>query len=264
VAISLADDRLQVYVTGHVSPDEVDYVRAKAASVARYADEPILLLRLRLTKLKDSGGESLAIVQANLDLNGRLIRAQVARPTMREAADEAHDRLRDRVQRVGDNRQTARHGRRARAFLDSDRRGTPASQLPMTGLPVDERTAVRHKAIALGRQTVDQAADHMAAADYQFHVFVEEGSGICSVLYRDANGTAYRLDQLDPAPDKVILGETPVTISTEPAPTVSLEAGVDRLNLSGLPFVFFCDTDSLRGCVLYHRYDGHYGAIETT
>jgi ribosome-associated translation inhibitor RaiA len=113
MAISLADDRLHVYVTGHVSPDEVDYVRAKASSVARYADEPILRLRLRLTRLKDSGGESVAIVQANLDLNGRVIRAHVTRPTMREAADEAHDRLRDKVQRVGDDRQTARRARRA-------------------------------------------------------------------------------------------------------------------------------------------------------
>jgi ribosome-associated translation inhibitor RaiA len=115
MATSLADDRLQMHVTGHVSPDEIDYVRAKAASVARYADEPILLLRLRLTKLKDSSGESQAIVQANLDLNGRLIRAKAARPTMREAADEVHDRLRDRVQRVGDDREAARHTRRAAA-----------------------------------------------------------------------------------------------------------------------------------------------------
>ena len=264
MATSLAGDRLQVYVTGHVSPDEVDYVRAKAASVARYADEPILLLRLRLTKLKDSGGESLAIVQANLDLNGRLIRTQVARPTMREAADEAHDRLRDRVQRVADDRQASRRKLGARAFLDSDRRGTPASQRPLTGLSVDERRVIRHKAIALRRQTVDQAANHMAAVDDQFHVFVEAGSGSCSLLYRVANETGYRLDQLDAAPDKVILGETAVTLSTEPAPRLSLETAVDHLNISGLPFVFFFDTDTLRGCILYHRYDGHYGAIETT
>jgi ribosome-associated translation inhibitor RaiA len=112
VTTSLVGDRFRIYLTGHVSPREVDYVRAKIASVTRYADEPIVLLRLRLTKLKKSDGENFAIVQANLDMNGRLIRAQVARPTMREAADDAHDRLRDKVERVGDDRQAARRGHR--------------------------------------------------------------------------------------------------------------------------------------------------------
>ncbi|MEV7189390.1 sigma 54 modulation/S30EA ribosomal C-terminal domain-containing protein [Kitasatospora sp. NPDC093102] len=34
-----------------------------------------------------------------------------------------------------------------------------------------------------------------------------------------------------------------------------------RLDLSGLPFVFYTDAATGRGNVLYHRYDGHYGLI---
>ena len=34
-----------------------------------------------------------------------------------------------------------------------------------------------------------------------------------------------------------------------------------RLELSGLPFVFFVDRHTDVGCVLYIRYDGHYGLI---
>jgi ribosome-associated translation inhibitor RaiA len=113
MATTLVDDRLQLYATGHVSSREIDYAREKVASVARYADEPILLLRLRLTKLRDSRGDGQAIVHVNLDLNGRLVRTRVTRPTMREAADEAHDRLRAKVQRVGDDREAARRKNRA-------------------------------------------------------------------------------------------------------------------------------------------------------
>ncbi|MFI8260894.1 MULTISPECIES: hypothetical protein [unclassified Streptomyces] len=32
-------------------------------------------------------------------------------------------------------------------------------------------------------------------------------------------------------------------------------------HLTGLPFAFFNDTATVRGCVLCHRYDGHYGLI---
>ena len=28
-----------------------------------------------------------------------------------------------------------------------------------------------------------------------------------------------------------------------------------------MPFLFYLDGDHGRGCVLYHRYDGHYGLI---
>jgi Sigma 54 modulation/S30EA ribosomal protein C terminus len=34
-----------------------------------------------------------------------------------------------------------------------------------------------------------------------------------------------------------------------------------RLEVAGLPFVFFADASTDRGSVLYHRYDGHYGLI---
>ncbi|MBT2381356.1 sigma 54 modulation/S30EA ribosomal C-terminal domain-containing protein [Streptomyces sp. ISL-111] len=40
-----------------------------------------------------------------------------------------------------------------------------------------------------------------------------------------------------------------------------MDGAAQRLRLTGLPFVFFHDTGTGRGSVLYHRYDGHYGLI---
>jgi Sigma 54 modulation/S30EA ribosomal protein C terminus len=91
------------------------------------------------------------------------------------------------------------------------------------------------------------------ALDYDFHLFTEEGIGQDSVLYR-AGPTGYR-------PELVFAGQVRVMMSEQPAPLLSTGEAVERLNLTGLPFVFYLDADHVRGRVLYRRYDGHYGLI---
>lgn len=34
-----------------------------------------------------------------------------------------------------------------------------------------------------------------------------------------------------------------------------------HLGTLGTAFIFFADVDNCRGCVLYRRYDGHYGLV---
>lgn len=55
--------------------------------------------------------------------------------------------------------------------------------------------------------------------------------------------------------------ELPLTISPQPAPTLTVERATGRLSLLGLPFLFFIDAAQGGAGVLYHRYDGHYGLI---
>lgn len=55
-----------------------------------------------------------------------------------------------------------------------------------------------------------------------------------------------------------------VSVSLQRPPMLRVEEAVERLNLSGWPFVFFQDDATTRGCVLYHRYDGNYGLITPT
>jgi hypothetical protein len=51
-------------------------------------------------------------------------------------------------------------------------------------------------------------------------------------------------------------------MSNVPAPLLDTAEAIDRLRLSGQPFLFYLDGNHGRGCVLYHRYDGHYGLID--
>ena len=51
-------------------------------------------------------------------------------------------------------------------------------------------------------------------------------------------------------------------MSTVATPLLDTTEAVERLRLTGLPFLFYLDGDHASGCVLYHRYDGHYGLID--
>ncbi len=100
----------------------------------------------------------------------------------------------------------------------------------------------------------------MELLDYDFHLFTEKGTGQASVLYR-TGPTGYRLAQVNLAPDKLAPYELPLTISSQPAPRMTVARAKERLSILGLPFLFFIDVAQGRAGVLYHRYDGHYGLI---
>ena len=254
-------DVVAVRTHGHVTADEIGYARSKILAATRYARRPVLLTRVKLTRLADPAVGRRAIVQANVDLDGRMLRAQVARPSMREAADEVHDRLRDRILRA-DGRWDAK---RRRPTIR--RSGTQRPPKPVIARLHDQpggqdREVVRHKTFPLQPQTVDEAAYEMQMLDYEFHLFVERGTGVDSMLVRSGPmRRGYRLLQLDPSPREVVRGLVPVTVSTSRAPTLSLKAATRQLEELGWPFLFFRDAIGARGCVIYRRYDGRLGWI---
>lgn len=112
---------------------------------------------------------------------------------------------------------------------------------------------MRHKTISPRPCTVNEAVVEMDDLDHDFHLFVESGRGIDSLVYR-AGPTGVRLAQVDERADEVVPIDTPITVSIVPAPLLDTSVAVERLRLSGLPFL---DGDHGRGCALYHRYDGH-------
>jgi hypothetical protein len=135
----------------------------------------------------------------------------------------------------------------------------PTERAPYFPRPIEEREIIRRKAFSLARMTVDEAAFDMEMLDYRFHLFVEEATGLDSVLYRTEAG--YRLAQIEKTTIAVVHGNVPVTVSPRPAAVLTIDEATFRLNETGLPFVFFRDDVTRRGCMLYHRYDGHYGLI---
>ena len=239
-----------------------DYARTKIAALERATREPILYARVRLDQAPNPAVPRPAIAQANLDVNGRLVRAQVAGSDMYEAIDLLQERLRRRLVRLAQHWEARRGGVPLKQPLEPHewRHGSEPTHRPdYFPRPPEERRIVRRKSFTLEEETPDEAAFDMEMMGYDFHLFTDTETGQDSVLYRKDGG--YRLAQPEPRLQRTDPVAVPLTISKHPAPRLSVDEAVERLNLTGLPFVFFVNSETGRGNVLYHRYDGHYGLI---
>lgn len=222
--------------------------------------EPVLFARVKLSWEPDPARSRPAVIQVALDVDGDLVRAQAAAPTMPEALDRLVHRLHDRLE----------HRARHREYLHRSS-GTPSIgewhhgdlrtlRPPYFDRPEGERDLVRHKAFALGELTPDEAVFDMEQLDYDFYLFSDLATGSDAIVERVGDGS-YRLTRLGgPLLD---LGPTAVElkVNVTEVPTLSLDEAIERLNVAREPHVFFADALTGRGTVLYRLYDGHYGLI---
>jgi ribosome-associated translation inhibitor RaiA len=248
---------VQVSTAGQIPSFAGSYASRKVSSLSRLISRPVLSARVRLTQSDNPSLARPAIAQATLDINGRLVRAHVASATMREAIDALEDRLRDQLERLLPDR---RDSGEAAPNRGPAKRRSPRRHPDIARRPVTEREIVRHKTVAAAEMTADEAAYDLELLDYDFYVFRHLTSGQDAVLYR-ASPLDYRLATVHPAPPSTDGGSPHLTCSTVPAPRLTTAEAVDRLDHTGLPFVFYADDATGRGTVLYHRYDGHYGLI---
>jgi ribosome-associated translation inhibitor RaiA len=238
--------------TRDVSPDAEEYARAKISKLARHIRRPVLHARVRVTAHRDPAVEEPVTAQANLDIDGRLVRVQVHGASAHEAIDQLEARLRRRLERLA-----KLHEFHAAWKHDSG----PAQRRRFFSRPADERRIVRRKSFAMKPCTVDEAITEMELLDYDFHLFTESGTNSACVLYR-GGPSGYRLALVSPA----LIGELspfegPVVISPQPAPCLTEAGAAERLRLLDMPFLFYIDAAQGRASVLYNRYDGHYGLI---
>lgn len=256
---------VRITVRGELPEDDVrDYARRKIAGVTRVAPEPVLDARVRLVRHNDRALRRPVTAQANLDVNGHPVRAQLQAVNTREAVDLLAEKLRNTLTRYGRHWSDIR-GRMPSGEPHEWRHRTPTEARPtFFPRPPDDRKVIRHKTFALATETVDEAAFELDSMDYDFHLFTEISTGQDSVLYR-SGATGYRLAQLVPTePGTVGPTSVPLTVSDQPAPVLDTPGAIHRLGFTGRPFVFFRKAAGGRGAVLYRRYDGHYGLIDAS
>ncbi len=92
---------VRVETRGKVPAGMADLAVAKVGSLLRHTAEPVLFARVTLTMAADPAVEQPAVASVNVDLNGRLVRAQAAGESMRGAIEQVADRLRVRLDRAG-------------------------------------------------------------------------------------------------------------------------------------------------------------------
>ena len=233
---------------------------AKIAALGGYTEEPILHCRVRLSRSHDPAVARPVSAQGNLDVNGRVLRVQVAADNAHEAVALLETRLRRKLAGMARHWE-ARRGAMPEATPHEWRHGAEPTHRPeFYPRPEQDRKIVRHKTYEPARATPEEAAFDMDMLDYDFQLFTDSESGQDSVIYH-AGPTGYRLAQLVPDPTRTWSTALPLTVSERPAPGLTLAEAVHRLDATGLPFVFFAEPTSGRGRVLYRRYDGHYGLV---
>jgi ribosome-associated translation inhibitor RaiA len=259
--VTAAPIDVEVVATGDIPASAQQRAGTKLGEIGRYTREPVLHARVRLSQSGDPAMARPVIAQANVDVNGRLLRAQVTAPTAHEAVGLLAERLRRRLAGM------ARHweARRGRA-PGTDAQGwrhlsVPAQRPGYFPRPEAERQVVRRKTFGPAYASVDEAAFDMDLLDHDFYLFTDAATGEDSVIYR-AGPTGYRLAQVDPRPGTIRSTAVPATTSHQPAPRLTEAGAIHRLNATGLPFLFFAEPGSNRGRLLYRRYDGHYGLIK--
>ena len=253
---------LDVDVTTHGRlPGAAEYARSKIGGLGRLTHRPVLYARVKLTRHPDPAVERPVVAQANLDVDGRLVRVQVEGVNAREAIDRLEARLRRRLERTAEHWEALRGKAPASSPREWRHQSESTHRPDYFPRPEDDRRIIRRKSFTLAACTVDEAAVEMDLLDYEFHMFTEKGTGFASVLYR-AGPRGYRLAQVTPAsPELLASFKLPLTISPHSAPCITVEQATERLDVLGMPFLFFIDAAQGRASVLYHRYDGHYGLI---
>ncbi|MCF6467875.1 HPF/RaiA family ribosome-associated protein [Nonomuraea sp. MG754425] len=258
-SITLDPREVQVETRDAIPPGAVDYAREVVAAATSFANEPVLSARVKLSATADPVVYCPCTAQANINVSGQLVRAQAVAQSMDQALRLLGDRLRVRLRHTGRDAENLR-GRRPEDVDHEWRRSSPHRRpLPYSPRAGGEREIVRHKAYELTLATPDEAAFDMEQFDYDFYLFTEAGTGQDSVIYHSRDG--YRLAQIAPMPHKLGPVAIPLTVSSVPAPVLTVSEAVERLETTGMPFVFFADAGTGRGSLAYHRYSGHYGLI---
>lgn len=250
-----------VQARGPVPRADQAYAHDKVAQLRRLVSGPVLFARVDLVVHQDPARERPALVKAELDVNGHLVRAHAAASTVRAAVDLLEARLRERLERLG-HLQEAKHLRHrdgAGAWRHGDAPDPRPSFFPR---PVEEREVVRRKTFAVGELTPEEASVELEVLDHDFYLFKNALTGEDNVLHRVGEQRYELLEPRLPQPGR----EADGLIRPSPLRTseMTADAAIDLLDLGDEPFVFFLDTTTRRGEVVYRRYDGHYGLITAT
>ena len=218
-------------------------------------DEPVTHISVRMEHDANRNRVRPTTVRAMIDFGGGAIRGHVTAETTRAAI-----RLRVQV-RHGHERRKAQQHRGANSGAGEWRHGDlRVERPPYFPRPIEDRQVVRHKTVAPGASTVEEALFDVELMDYDFYLFTDITTDADAFVVRSSgNGDPARVQHLGGGDDAIDLEG--VVVDGRPAPLLDLAAAKEQLDMTEDARLFFRDSEPGRGHVLYRRFDGHYGMI---
>ncbi|MEY9836430.1 sigma 54 modulation/S30EA ribosomal C-terminal domain-containing protein [Streptacidiphilus sp. EB103A] len=260
--MSAAAFTVTVETRGEIPEDARHLARTSIEQLDQDADLLIRRARIKLTRLPDQTLQHPAVVQGNLEIGGIPLRAQAAARNVHEAIYLLRERLREQLMRLL-RAGSPYSGKAISAPRESLHQHSHDLHSDLDLPPVLRHRIMRRKSVVLRCETVDEAAFRMDAMDYDCHLFTDADTGQDSMVFR-SGPTGYSLAQLSAKSGPPRRRHLPVTVRPRPAPFLTPNEALARLNLTALPFLFFANTAAhpeARGAMLYERYDGHYGLL---
>jgi ribosome-associated translation inhibitor RaiA len=236
---------------------EADELMSKLAEVAQ---RPVIFAKVKIRNDEERDREQRVLVQGTMDVSGVILRAQAAGPTPIDGLRGVGDRLERQLGRLPEKRQRATkrppstpQGAWNSGDLPSDRPG-------FFDRPPEDRMIVRRKTYSPDeRVSLSEALFDLDILDYRFFLFTDDADGTPSIVYEDEGNPAVR--KIDGSSPRDFDLRPWIRVDNTPAPIINVADAVTRLNVTDVPFVFFCDGERTRASVVYRRYDGHYGLI---
>ncbi len=259
----LDPDDIALTTRGSVTAAGPAYAREKIAKVAALLRDPVLHAEVELVQEANPSVTRPSIAEATFDVNGRPVRAHVAAGEMHEAIDLLADRLASRLRRFEEkaHREGRERHRTGEQVEGAWRHGDqPTQRVEYFDRPRDDRELVRTKTFDLTPMTVDEAAFDLDMLGHDFYLFTEEQTGADAVIFfRDGRPLGLQLpDGAAGEPGGATAADVEVVAA---APRLAQDEAIERLESGKERFVFYVDSETERGAVLYHRYDGNWGLI---
>lgn len=252
---------VDVTAMGAVPDEQKAHARQRFERLDRHVGEPVLGARVVLRGERNPRLALPARAEAELNVNGHVVRGRVAAETISRAIDQLSLHLEHQLRSFIERRQ--RLSRRPAQpppgeWFHSAWSPTRPRYFPK---PAEERSIVRRKTFALAALDPLQAAAQMLDLDHDFYLFHDAHSGADAVVYRREDG-AIGLIEADGASARSSPGDWPLHETSRFREPIPLEQAVAEMNALSHRFLFFINASSGRGNVIYMRYDGDYGLIE--
>ncbi len=254
---------VRITVERELPRDELERIRERIATLARYTKSPPQNLRLTL---RVAGANRAArkhyVADASMLVDGRLLAAHATGVTALAATEEVAERLRRQLRRIVGTEVARRDQpdelRRAASEVQFEVRHRPVARLR----PPEEREIVAFLKVSSEPESTLGAVAELFERDLEFSLFRHARTSEDVVVHRREDE---RVGLLHPPGSALATERVDDFIIPEPSrypEPISLADARSEMDVLNHRFLYFIAAEDQHGKVLYLRHDGNYGLVE--